>query len=194
MTDTLFPLPALPAPLPAAATVLAFPHDRCRPAPAVETAGSALPAATVLDLAQWRSRLRPEAVLPALSPLAGRRIRRFPTLPDAELPDYVQELNTGIDRSFPAAGTPVVVISAWEEAVAPLSERDRRVAAAVFLAEMRSTGIRLETAGENAYRHLVARLLYRDELIWRRNHGAFHAFARSLLIRFAMALSRQGVA
>lgn len=166
--------------------------------PAVETDGCIDTAALVVDLMQWREdrglkgRTRP-----------GKTTRRAQTMPPStsttgiapgHLPAYFHELDAGAEWVFPSPNATITVQRAWEEAVAPLNERDRRVAAAVFLAEIRTAGLRPDLVAEVGYRHLVARLLYRDELVWRRHHGAFHAFARSLLIRFAMALSRQGVA
>lgn len=149
--------------------------------------------AIVVDLMMWRRRNRHEA------PKAAPRPANLPDVganaaPPENLPAYAFELERSEGWVFPPASAAAAVKQAWTEAVAPLDDRDRRVAAAVFQAEMRTAGVKPENPSEASYRHLVARLLYRDELVWRRHHGPFHAFARSILIRFAMALSRQGVA
>ncbi|HYD32587.1 MAG TPA: hypothetical protein VEB64_17220 [Azospirillaceae bacterium] len=146
--------------------------------------------AIVVDLMKWRERNRPD-----LRSLPSPRPAFVPDMTtDTDLPAYAYDLERGEGWQFPPSSAASSVQQAWAEAVAPLNDRDRRVAAAVFCAEMHTAGLKPENPSETTYRHLVARLLYRDELVWRRHHGAFHAFARSILIRFAMALSRQGVA
>lgn len=143
----------------------------------VVAAAAAACGATIIDLAQWRTARRPPPRTGFVAPQ----------------PD--DDAVVDVEHFFPPPGATKAVKEAWAEAVTGLGDYERRVAAAVFLSE--TNAINLTTpcwTDDHGYRHLITRLLYRDELVWRRHYGDYHAFARWIVIRFAKSLARRSVA